>query len=80
MELTLEQMKFLADLRNGARRASAAQDAAMIGPLIRANLVRWEDEPGEAAGRRRARRTTFTLTTLGEASLTEHEARWPGGQ
>ncbi len=75
MDLTLEQMRFLADLRKGARRASAAQDAAVIGPLIRANLVRWDDDPSDAAGSRRPRGSSFTLTTLGEASLAEHEAR-----
>jgi len=45
-------MAFLADLRTGARRAVVALDASVIGPLIRANLVRWEDDPAEAARRR----------------------------
>lgn len=74
MDLTREQLAFLADLRKGARRATAAQDASVIGPLIRANLVRWEDDPSKTAGRREPRGSTFTLTTLGEASLLEHDA------
>jgi hypothetical protein len=75
MDLTREQMEFLADLRKGACRATAAQDATVIGPLIRANLVRWDDDPSEAAGHRAPRDSTFTLTGLGEALLAEHEAR-----
>jgi hypothetical protein len=75
MDLTQEQMRFLADLRKGARRAIAAQDATMTGPLIRANLVRWDDDPGEASEQRGPRGSSFTLTALGEVSLAEHEAR-----
>ena len=44
-------MTFLADLRKGACTAAATHDASVIGPLIRANLVRWDDDRGEAAGR-----------------------------
>ena len=47
----------------------------MIGPLIRANLVRWDDDPAEAAKRRRPPGSTFALTSLGAQSLAEHEAR-----
>jgi len=75
MDLTEDQMRFLAELRKGACRATAAQDAAMIGPLIRANLVRWDDDPGEGVGRDGPRRSTFTITAGGEAVLAEHEAR-----
>ena len=75
MYLTREQAIFLADLRRGTRSATAAQDASMIGPLIRANLVRWEDDPSETAGRRNPAGSTFTLTALGEVCLAEHEAR-----
>jgi hypothetical protein len=75
MDLTREQALFLAGLRGGTRRASAAQDASMIGPLIRANLVRWDNDPSEMAGRRNPAGSTFTLTALGEASLAEYEAR-----
>jgi len=75
MELTNEQMAFLADLRNGTCRAEAALDASMIGPLIRANLVRLDDDPAAAARRRRPPGTTFTLTGLGEQCLAEHEVR-----
>jgi hypothetical protein len=74
VDLTREQMTFLADLRKGTCRAIAAQDACVIGPLIRANLVRWDDDPGEAASRRRPPGSTFTLTPLGEACLAEQEA------
>jgi hypothetical protein len=75
MELTNEQMAFLAALRTGAQRAAAALDASMIGPLIRANLVRWDDDPAAAAKLRDPPGTTFTLTNLGEQYLLEHEAR-----
>jgi hypothetical protein len=77
MELTSEQLAFLVDLRKGACRAAAALDASMIGPLIRANLVRWDDDPAEAAKRRQPPGTTFTLTRLGEQYLAEQEV---GGQ
>jgi hypothetical protein len=75
MDLTREQMTFLADLRKGTCRATAAQDASVIGPLIRANLVRWDDDPSDAGTRRQPRDSTFTLTPLGEACLAEHEAQ-----
>ena len=74
MVLTQEQLAFLADLRQGTRRAAAAQDASVIGPLIRANLVRWDDDTSDAGVRREPRGSTFTLTPLGEAYLVEHEA------
>lgn len=77
MDLTHKQMTFLGDLRRGACRARATQDASMIGPLIRANLVRWDDDPGTTAGCREPPASSFTLTALGEASLDEHEARQP---
>src|ERR1700747_2945907 len=51
-DLTQEQMAFLVDLQKGTSRATAAQDASVIGPLIRANLVRWEVDPSEGASRR----------------------------
>ena len=73
MGLTKEQMTFLADLRKATRRATAGQDASVIGPLIRANLVRWDDDPSAAARRREPPGSTFTLTPLGEACLGEHE-------
>ena len=75
MDLTREQALFLVDLRRGTLSAAAAQDASMIGPLIRANLVRWDDDPSKTAGRRNPAGSTFTLTALGEACLAEHEAR-----
>jgi hypothetical protein len=73
MELTDEQVAFLADLRNGACPAVAALDASMIGPLIRANLVRWDDDPAESAKRQHPPGTAFTLTDLGEQCLVELE-------
>jgi hypothetical protein len=75
MELTRLQLGFLIDLRTGSCRAAAALDAGVIGPLIRANLVRWDEDPDEAAKRRRPPGTTFALTSLGAQSLAEHEAR-----
>ncbi len=79
MDLTREQLAFLTDLRRGTCRATAAQDASVIGPLIRANLVRWDDDLSNAASRRKPPGSTFTLTPLGEARLAEHEpeARLP---
>ena len=73
MELTKAQLSFLADLRLGALRAVAALDACVIGPLIRANLVRWDDDPADSAMRRQHPRTTFALTSLGAHYLAEHE-------
>ena len=75
MEPTAPQLIFLADLRHGPRRADAHLDASMVGPLIRANLVQWDDEPGDAARRRRPPSTIFALTWLGACLLAEHEAR-----
>ena len=75
MDLTREQMTFLAELRKGACRATAAQDASAIGPLIRANLVQWDNDPDEAARRRKPPGSIFVLTVLGEACLAEHEAQ-----
>ena len=74
MDLTPEQRAFLADLRKGTLQATAGQDASVIGPLIRANLVRWDDDPKEAGSRRKPPGSTFTLTPLGEARLAKHEA------
>ena len=74
MVLTREQMTFLIDLQKGACRATAAQDASVIGPLIRANLVRWDVDPSAPASRRNPQGSTFGLTPLGEACLAEYEA------
>ena len=75
MNLTREQAIFLADLCRGTCNATAAQDASMIGPLVRANLVRWDDDPSKTAGRANPAGSTFALTALGEACLAEHEVR-----
>lgn len=75
MDLTRKQMVFLSGLRKGSCRATAAQDASTIGPLIRANLVRWDDDPRTASVRREPPASSFALTNLGETSLAEHEAR-----
>ncbi len=72
MDLTVEQLAFLADLRKGTRRATAAQDASVIGPLIRANLVRWDDDPSEAEIRQKPQGGTFTLTEFGARCLADH--------
>ena len=77
LNLTQDQMAFLADLRKGSCRATAGQDAGVIGPLIRANLVRWEDDPSQGAGRGKHLGSSFVLTSLGEACLADHEARSP---
>ena len=74
MEPTAPQLIFLADLHRGPRRAAAHLDASMVGPLIRANLVQWDDEPGDAARRRRPPSTIFALTPLGACLVAEHEA------
>jgi hypothetical protein len=75
MDLTPEQMNFLIDLQKGTCRATAAQDACVIGPLIRANLARWEVDPSEAATHRNPQGSTFSLTPLGQAYLTERMAQ-----
>jgi hypothetical protein len=74
-DLTHDQFAFLAGLRKGRCPATAAQDAVVIGPLIRANLVRWDDDPSETGTLRKLRGTNFTLTSLGEVCLVEHQAR-----
>jgi len=73
MQPTGPQVTFLNHLRGGTRRASADIDACMVGPLIRANLVRLDDDPAAAARRRRPPGTTFTLTSQGAQLLTDHE-------
>jgi hypothetical protein len=65
MEPTSPQLTFLAELRRGPRGADAHLDASMVGPLIRANLVQCDDEPGDAARRRRPPSTIFALTPAG---------------
>jgi hypothetical protein len=75
MNLTQEQRTFLADLQKGTCRATAAQDASVIGPLIRANLVRWDVDPTEAGSRRNPPGSIFSLTLLGQTVLAEHEAK-----
>lgn len=74
MDLTQQQMTFLAHLRKGACPAAATHDACVIGPLIRANLVRWDVDPSKVASRRNPAGSIFTLTSLGEVYLAEHEA------
>ena len=73
MDLTAEQLAFLADLREGSRRAIASQDASVVGPLIRANLVRWDDDPRKTGTRHKPQSSSFTLTELGARCLVEHE-------
>lgn len=75
LDLTPEQLAFLIDLRRGTCRATAAQDASVIGPLIRANLVSWDDVPSDGGTGRKPPGSTFTLTPLGEECLAVHDAR-----
>jgi hypothetical protein len=56
-------LAFSAYLRMGTCRATATQDASVIGPLIRANLVRWDDDPSKAVGRREPTATPTLLPT-----------------
>jgi hypothetical protein len=44
MELTTAQLRFLSSLSRAPIAASHNVDAGMAGPLIRANLIRWEDD------------------------------------
>lgn len=75
MDLTAKQLAFLADLRKGRCRATAAQDASVIGPLVRAHLVRWEEDTSEAETRHRPLGSSFTLTEVGALCLAEHAAQ-----
>lgn len=70
-DLTAEQLAFLDELSRAPRSAGAQVDAAVVGPLIRANLVRWEDDPGAAAQRHLTRRSTFSLTESGAQALAD---------
>jgi len=78
MNLTPEQRAFLADLRQGTCRAVAAQDAGVIGPLIRADLVRWDVDPSAEAKHRNPAGSIFTLTPAGEVFLAAQEAQERG--
>jgi hypothetical protein len=73
MQPTGPQLTFLTYLRGGTRRASTDIDACVVGPLIRANLVRLDDDPAAAARRRRPPGTIFTLTSLGAQLLMDRE-------
>jgi hypothetical protein len=65
MQRTPAQWTFLADLARGSRATIACQDASMIGPLIRAELVAWTDDAGGPPHRRAEPNATFALTMLG---------------
>lgn len=73
MELNDAQLAFLCKLRTGSCRAVAALDASVIGPLIRANLVQWDDDPADAAKRRARGGSSFALTSLGERVLADQQ-------
>lgn len=75
MEPSDEQLAFLLELRKGARRALASMDAGIVGPLIRTNLVRWDDDPSAAARRQDPPGSTFALTEQGERLLAEYDVR-----
>jgi len=74
IKLTEQQLAFLSELRQAPRCATAQLDALMVGPLIRANLVQWDDEPGDAARHRQPPGSIFTLTGLGALRLADCEA------
>ena len=71
--LSASQLAFLIELQAAARPARADLDATMVGPLLRAGLVRWGSDPhkGQGAGRP----GTFVLTRLGARRLADHKAR-----
>ena len=69
MELTAAQLTFLNSLSQQPAVAAHDVDASMVGPLIRANLVRWEDDSDAAARRRLTPGSTFTLTPEGARVL-----------
>lgn len=71
MELTTAQLEFLCSLRQASVAAAYNVDASVVGPLIRANLVRWEDDAGAAARRSLTPRSTFTLTLQGVQLLVD---------
>lgn len=71
MDLTQAQWAFLDELRRGACPAVAQLDASMVGPLIRARLVSWDDVVGDTAQRCNLPTTIFKLTQLGERRLAE---------
>jgi hypothetical protein len=79
MELTEAQLKFLVSLSEAPVAAGHEVDASVVGPLIRANLVRWDDDAGAEAKRRLTPRSTFTLTPAGAQLLAERGAGPIGG-
>ena len=71
MQLTDAQWTFLQSLRQAPVAAVHEVDASVVGPLIRANLVRWDDDAGAEARRHLTPRSTFTLTPAGAQLLAE---------
>jgi hypothetical protein len=74
MQLTPAQWTFMTDLLGGPRVAAACQDASMIGPLIRAELVAWTDEADRPPHRRAEPAASFALTLLGARHMGMHGA------
>jgi hypothetical protein len=72
--LSAKQLAFLSDLRAAARPARADLDATMIGPLLRAGLVRWGGAPEKANGSTRHSHDTFVLTRLGARRLADYKS------
>ena len=73
-DLTSAQWSFLAGLRHGPHAATADQDASVIGPLIRSELVDWSDDVIVPRNRRMLPSATFTLTPRGAAHLVKRQA------
>lgn len=69
MDLTAAQLIFLRALSQHPAAARRSVDASVVGPLIRANLVRWEDDAGATARRSLTPGSTFTLTPEGTQVL-----------
>lgn len=73
--LSAKQLAFLTELQVAARPAKADLDPIMIGPLLRAGLVRWGSDPLKPRGRWGSGSPTFVLTRLGARRLADHKAR-----
>src|SRR5690349_6194723 len=65
--LTPEQITFLVSLLSGPRRTDDCHDAITVGPLLRLNLIAWDEPDHRLKGRRRP--STFTLSEAGIRAL-----------
>lgn len=73
LELTAAQLSYLRALSQHPAAATHNVDASVVGPLIRANLVRWDDDAGAPARRRLTPGSTFTLTPEGAQLLIDSD-------